>query len=508
VTFDEQVDQLMALFPGSVRSFGQFDPKRVDDPAGPHFTVKKTPTREDYARHVRGERGIGVVPIQRDRFCTWGAIDIDVYDIDHIELEAAVRDNEFPLIVCRSKSGGAHLYMFLSESVLATAVRAALREYAKKLGYPAAEIFPKQNETSETALGNWINLPYFGGNESVRPAVEGGKNIEFGLFLENARNKAVSRTTLFHPDKEHAQAPPCIQAMIKNGVGPGMRNEALYSIGVYLKKAHPEGSWKDKLMDVNASFDDPIPASEVRTLQGSIARRDYQYKCKADPLKSLCDSNVCVTRKFGITPAEQKTMVDVEQQVFANLKKHTTEPVYWEIDVNGSAVRVLTPDLMDYRRFQEKVAEWQTRLLPTMKNGDWHVILGKLMSEAQVIEAPDEASAPGQVRAQLRTYIERAAQLDSRSVKENLTRGMPYIAEDGGKVIAYFVGPAFEDYLKKQRADVVKGAQLWMALRRMDVQSGRMRVGQKVLSVWSVEMDGATPLLRQDMTLPEFKTEF
>ena len=39
----------------------------------------------------------------------WTAIDIDVNDIDHSRLEAKMNEPGLPLIVCRSKSGGAEL---------------------------------------------------------------------------------------------------------------------------------------------------------------------------------------------------------------------------------------------------------------------------------------------------------------------------------------------------------------------------------------------------------------
>ena len=45
----------------------------------------------------------------------WAAIDIDVNDIDHTGLEEKVVELELPLVVYRSKSGGAHCYLFLEE---------------------------------------------------------------------------------------------------------------------------------------------------------------------------------------------------------------------------------------------------------------------------------------------------------------------------------------------------------------------------------------------------------
>lgn len=494
----------MELFKGSVRSFGQYNPKKDIDP---HYTVKKAPTVEDFEKHLKGETGIGIVPIFQDRYCSWGAIDIDEDNIDHVALESAVRAEDLPLVVCRSKSGGAHLYLFLREPVLAPAVRSALTAYAKKLGYGGVEIFPKQNETSDGILGNWINLPYFGGDETTRNAFEGGKAISLSHFLENARNKAVSRNKLFNPDKEHVDAPPCVQSMIHNGLGSGMRNEGSYTIAIYLKRAFPE-TWKDMMMDVNASFTEPLPAKEVRTIISSIARKDYLYKCKTEPCKSLCDSNTCITRKFGITPTEQKTIVNVEVPVFAKLKKYTTEPVYWELEVNGSLVRVSTEDLADYKRLQLRVMDWQTRLIPGMKTQDWHVILDGLMSEATIEEAPDEASAPGQVRARLVEFLTKAQQLDNAADRENLLRGMPCVEYVEGKTIALFTGPSFQKYLKDNRTEEVRGAQLWMALRKMMVYHRRIKVQGEVVPVWYCELKDGKPKLAVDLSLPDFDTEF
>jgi hypothetical protein len=57
--------------------------------------------------------GIGIVPIRDDATCVWGAIDIDLDKEPNLTVLAKqVHKLELPLIVCRSKSGGAHLYLF------------------------------------------------------------------------------------------------------------------------------------------------------------------------------------------------------------------------------------------------------------------------------------------------------------------------------------------------------------------------------------------------------------
>ncbi len=83
-----------------------------------------------------------------------GAIDIDQYDdFDLVALEAQLDLLSLPLVPVRSKSGGWHLYLLCREAVSAELVRETLKEWAKTLGYPKAEVFPKQ--TTLSSLGRW-----------------------------------------------------------------------------------------------------------------------------------------------------------------------------------------------------------------------------------------------------------------------------------------------------------------------------------------------------------------
>jgi len=52
-----------------------------------------------------------------------GCIDIDTYPFDHLSLIKKIREEQLPLIVFRSKSGGAHVYCFIKEFVPAILMR-------------------------------------------------------------------------------------------------------------------------------------------------------------------------------------------------------------------------------------------------------------------------------------------------------------------------------------------------------------------------------------------------
>jgi hypothetical protein len=160
------IRRFMQLFEGSSRGHGQFveSPARGDGKVkGDARTVPGSPNIEHYARHLYGSGpGLGIVPIREDGFCVFGAIDFDDRAVDHSQLERRVRALGLPLVVCRSKSGGAHLYHF-SAPLPAAEMRLRLQRFRASLGMPdKTEIFPKQDDLDGSAIGNWINLPYFG----------------------------------------------------------------------------------------------------------------------------------------------------------------------------------------------------------------------------------------------------------------------------------------------------------------------------------------------------------
>ena len=495
---NEHIERFMNLFRGNNRSFGRFYPN------GKMETIKNEQIAyEDFEKHLAGEIGVGIVPIMDDNNCYFGAIDIDAhdesFDIDVVDLEWKVREHDLPLTVCRSKSGGAHLYLFGAEPLKASLVRTALSKWAELLGHGGCEIFPKQNtllgnDDGSRQLGNWINLCYFDAenDKQLRYSVEGGKVIPLDYFLDLAESKKVTGVVLVErSDTDHNGAPPCIQKMISNGVSGGLRNLALYNIVVYLKKSHPE-TWKDKAYDLNAKiFDSPLSHAEAKKTITSAGRRDYRYKCKEEPCKSLCNSQVCITRKFGITPDENNEMMLGKPPQFDNLRKITTEPVKWLLGVDGQDIILTTPELMDYRKIRESVADRLTRLIVPMKNEQWQGILHPLMQQAHIIDAPDEASISGIIRAKLNSFIRKAdLKSDGSNIKDReiLHSGAPVVQirkeDDVEERVVYFRGQDFVDFLKKNRSEELKGSNLWIAVRQAGVNHCKLRVGTSSIRVW------------------------
>lgn len=515
---DMNIQRFMALFRGNPRSFGQWNP-RESDPNRSSKTEKEQYTTENFRRHLIGHTGIGIVPIMDDATCLWGAIDIDNHgqteDLDIRAIEERVTTLGLPLVACRSKSGGVHLFLFGREPLRAAQVHSILKKWAGDLKVEGVDcIFPKQSRLdfndNGRALGNWINLPYFDAEDTVRYAVDGGKPMPLELFLAEAETRAVNAHQLdqFYSN-EHSEAPPCIAAMITDGIGEGSRNDAAYNVTIYMKKKHPE-DYRDRMYDLNGQiFETPLPFNEIKKVVQSASRRDYRYRCGTEPCKSLCDRKACLTKKYGITQ-DQSDEMDAEFAIPAltDLVKYNTNPVRWEVTCEGAKIMLSTEELFEWRIVRLKLAERLLRVVPTLKADKWQKLLTSLMAMCRVEEAPEDASVDGIIKAQLVDFL-RKCDLNSEGTdtadRKALFRGIPVVqADENGVRHVYFRGADFVTHLKRSKTEEMKGVNLWFALKQIGVQHGRFRVEDKTPSVWYVELTNEHQL---KMVAPDFTPE-
>jgi hypothetical protein len=309
-------DRFRCLFAGSDRAHGIYVAQRTapgQKAEGTAKTMNGPASTALWERHLdgTGKFNLGVIPLDPAGRCRWGAIDVDQYDLDLPALARRCRELDLPLLLCRSKSGGAHLYLFLTEPADPRAVVDALRRCAKRLGYPKAEVFPKQTKLEGRDRGNWLNMPYFGGEDSLRYALDPatGEALSTEDFVARAETMRVAEGELpaigcGAPEPEGdellAGAPPCLVALARDGLTEGARNNGLFNFGVFLKKKYPD-DWRRRLEALNrAKLAPPLPSQEVRGIGKSVGRRDYFYKCKDEPIRSVCDRTACLKCAFGV----------------------------------------------------------------------------------------------------------------------------------------------------------------------------------------------------------------
>ena len=290
---DKTIERFQKLFTGFTKAYGTFETNKSKNDKkknGRAFTVRKTINFEHYKKHLYGEQGIGVVPIKDDNlnivFC---ALDIDDYNIPEEDLLKRIDKSKIPFVTCLSKSGGYHLYLFFLEDTSAQLIQKPLRKIAKFLGYPNCEIFPKQEKRLKPKdgkiepIGNWINLPYFSGDNSTRTCVLLEKHLGLEDFLGHAEKSKISLNQLaklsdeIQLDENLVENTPFKQSFISEG-----RNSYLFKYGCSLRKKgidDVEISKKIKIKNIEANGNDhpnftngPLDEKEVNTVVGQVLK--------------------------------------------------------------------------------------------------------------------------------------------------------------------------------------------------------------------------------------------
>ena len=305
----------MEAFKGSDLAHGQTtigNKRRNGKTDAKSFIVKQPLTRDLIEEHLKGEKGVGSIPINANNMCNFGVLDIDTYPIDHKEIYKKCRSYKLPLVVCRSKSGGAHLFLFMKTETSATEIRDYLGEMSAALGYSGCEIFPKQDQilADRGDVGNFINLPYFDAKNTVRYAVDqNGDDLTVEQFLDEVDKK---RTTIAQLEKidfgtqrqQFSDAPPCLQMFLTMGIPEGTRNKVMFNCAMYLKRKFPD-SWKQKHEEMNQKHcTPPLPATEIVNLQKQLDKKEYFYTCKEEPMSSHCSKSICKSRAYGVGDSE------------------------------------------------------------------------------------------------------------------------------------------------------------------------------------------------------------
>ena len=181
---ENSAQRFLDLFLGSQGAHGQTDVlgRQRNGKQEARYEIVRAPLTVDLVQdHLDGKLGVGSIPIDETNHCRFGALDIDDYNLDLPVLLAKIKRFKLPLVLCRSKSGGAHLFLFLSEKVPASEVRDRLAEFASVLGWGNCEIFPKQEEllAERGDVGNFINLPYQNAKHTTRYALQrNGNSLE------------------------------------------------------------------------------------------------------------------------------------------------------------------------------------------------------------------------------------------------------------------------------------------------------------------------------------------
>lgn len=380
--------QFSALFAGNKSNYGltQLGPK---DENGKVTTqcklVRSMIGINTYEKHLAGEASIGIAPIDEDGVCYFGAIDIDNYAYDILNIVKAIYDFDIPLAPFYSKSKKLHLYAFFSEAASPEQVQEILGKYVTMFACKKnTEVFPKQSKKRLSNTYSWINIPYFDASnpENCRKMLNKDGTL---VPLDIALNRC-ERLKLTYKEHQaafqelpYSDAPPCVQTgAILRDIGPGERNNWLFAVCVYLRLKDEHADISTQVSELNSALPQPLPEEELRTtVLQSLSRKTYFYPCAQ---LSRCDKDSCRETDFGID-SKFSTGLD-----YGQLTQYMTDPPYYKWIINGQELVFFSEDeLLHQNKFRAQCLRILHIAPKPIPPDRWSVILNKALQNVQIV---------------------------------------------------------------------------------------------------------------------------
>ena len=261
-----------------------------------------------------------------------------------------------------------------------------LKDIVKKFGFVKYDLRPQQTKLlNEEDVGSWLNMPYFGGEQSDRYALYDGEVLTPEHFIKWVDKFSVDNLDeidlnfiekLNKSNEILPGGPPCLQELLSQGaLGEGGRNNGLFNIGVYLRKRFPD-EWQEKLEEYNDEYlDPPLKPREFTSVLNSLDKKTYNYKCKDSPINSVCNKTKCLTCEYGIN--DEGTM-----PILNSITKILTNPPQYFLTLSEKKIGPLSSkQIYSFIDFKQVVFENLDMLLPKINDKLWTETVNDLMSE-------------------------------------------------------------------------------------------------------------------------------
>lgn len=455
------VERFMRLFRGYDLRHGRFKIERQEDSgklSGRASTVDEPPTIDDFKAHLAGDTGIGVIPLTTDNRCYFAALDIDRYPVDHVEIAMAL--HQWPLFVTRSKSDGAHVWLFIKDGASAEVVTRFMKKLAGELGYGGCEIFPKQTRRASSAdVGNWINLPFFGESRTLIAVTDPEKRkwveikdpekfVEFvekssdfvtQQWLEDRAPHIRGQRSDKSSKEDFVDGPPCLERIKEVGLSEGSRNTAMFNFCVYLERKYSNQEEAENRAHVfNQTFADPLSAGEVKRCLASAYKKPVGFQCQQEPLKSYCDRATCLKRTHGV--GSRSTDLSFE---IGGFTKYLTEPPMYAFNADGKRVVVYdVDDLTNQKKFKNHIINAVSKVMPTMAQPKFEELLQSWLDQCEEVIPPPDTDPRTLIIDAFRQFFETY----THSNRDRILSAHAWLEEETG--LLWFRMNDFKKYLK------------------------------------------------------------
>lgn len=273
----------------------------------------------DVEAHLRGNVSIGTYVLDVDSSVRCVVFDLDTYERSALDflcgeverLIASTPGTPMPyacLMLEDSGGKGYHLWLPLDAPRSARDLRAWTKPVADAFAaqrastypeWPALEVFPKQDELADKGYGNLVKLPLgvhaktaarsyvverHGWASSILTLAPYPSNLVPVAPLPTVRE----RTSVSADDGPTRL--PCINRLLADGAGAGIRDNAMYLFARYARACGLEQDMAQEWCErVNEGFSPPLSERQVTTKVRSAFGADAPHpSCKADWLRDYC----------------------------------------------------------------------------------------------------------------------------------------------------------------------------------------------------------------------------
>lgn len=515
------LEKFKVLFEGRDDAYGQY-PRPEQQLAG---QKRLAPGRRTVARgnqgyepltdqvwqaHLDGTVGLGIVPVRTDAHVGYFVLDVDKYTITelHQKLVKQIEALGLPLVVTRSKSGGAHVWCFLARPIPAIEAIQIAKEWKTKLGLDnfgnKCEIFPKQDSVATMDVGSWINLPYFGGDNlydhrfCVGPRGQQLNLEEFLRFAAARRANSVPEDLgrmgeEITPDlagpaagvnpalMEHQQAPPCVRHMLANGVNEGSRNNAVYQMAIYLQRAFQD-DWRERLDRFNQDqVDPPLGFQEMGKTAASMSRGYATWRYKCDEHAHICDKAACASVAYGVGTV-RKIGKDMIQKVISIDNPDGERYFVFEVD-GGRSFMVTASGMQTQRAFETGYLNATGKTFKFPRGLKWRDATEQLLEIAENRMAEDAITNPGLMIDAFRDWVSAQGGYHGKAALESLREGCAVYLPDTKEIV--FKASAFKSRMERTGIRLEPHA-LWSIMEKhLKVKHKTIRVEKNSVRVIS-----------------------
>ena len=228
------------------------------------------------------------------------------------------------------------------------------------------------------------------------------------------------------------------------------------------------------------------------TVIKSLLNKEYRYKCKQEPIRSFCESKLCVKRKFGV--GENVPTPEIER-----IEKYPSHPTIYIVYLDGKPVEVDRGTLHEFDKFSMEVMDQLNQVLMPIGKMIWKKLLHKIMSNKdtfKILEVPQAARLDYQLKELLGDFLNRA----TGKVMEDVKRGIPY-TENGH---SYFKYQSFNSFLKRSKSwDLPKAKTQKMLEDIFKAKEEVLKLDKKSMRIWKVETINVDKPIITETTMKE-----